>query len=262
MVKNKRRNLIGEKRGYRVLRGIGVAIFWVAVWWILAAIIHKELLLPDPVSVAIRFGELVVTWPFWQVTLSSLFRVVAGFALGMVFGILLAVLMYKSRMAFALFSPLIKVVRATPVASFIILALVWISGGRLPIFISFLMVLPVAWSNAYTGLKNTDPQLLQMASVFNVSPWAICRNIYVPSLHPYLVAAATTGLGLAWKSGITAEVIASPSFAIGSKLQNAKVALETVDVFVWTVVVVALSMLLEMLLLRAVKGGKNERCDK
>ena len=97
-------------------------------------------------------------------------------------------------------------------------------------------------ANASSGIENTDKQLLEMASLFKVKTWRIWADIYWPSLRPYLLAAATTGLGLAWKSGITAEVIASPKFAIGSELQSAKVYLETPDIFVWTIVVVFLSI--------------------
>ena len=244
---------ISNNKALSVLKGFAVAVFWLAIWWLLAVAVNRELLLPDPLTVVERFGVLVVQPEFWLITVKSLLRVLAGFVLGMLSGMLLAVLMHKSKVIYAVFSPFIKTVRATPVASFIILALVWISSGMLPIFISMLMVLPVAWANTISGIENTDKQLLEMAQLFKVRPWKIWLGIYWPSLRPYLLAAATTGLGLAWKSGITAEVIASPKFAIGSELQSAKVYLETPDIFVWTIVVVVLSVALEKLLLRLMK---------
>ena len=246
-----------NNKALSVLKGVAVALFWLAVWWALALAVNKELLLPDPLEVGKRFCALVVEAEFWRITISSLLRVLAGFALGMLAGLALAILMHKSKILFALLAPFIKAVRATPVASFIILALVWIASPRLPIFISFLMVLPIAWANASSGIENTDKQLLEMASLFKVKTWRIWADIYWPSLRPYLLAAATTGLGLAWKSGITAEVIASPKFAIGSELQSAKVYLETPDIFVWTIVVVFLSIVLEKLLLRLLRKGAS-----
>ena len=250
-------NKMHNKKALSVLKGVAVALFWLAVWWVLALAVNKQLLLPSPLEVGERFCALIVQGEFWVITVSSLLRVLAGFALGMVVGLAMAILMHKSKIIFALFSPFIKAVRATPVASFIILALVWITSGRLPVFISFLMVLPVAWANATSGIENTDKQLLEMAAIFKVKTWRVWVDIYLPSLRPYLLAAATTGLGLAWKSGITAEVIASPKFAIGSELQSAKVYLETPDIFVWTIVVVFLSIVLEKLLLRLLRKGMS-----
>jgi len=239
-----------------VARALAVLAFWLAVWAALAALVHKELLLPRPDLVLERFFALLVTNQFWLVTASSLLRIVEGFALGLTGGGLLALLMQKSRIATALLQPLVQVVRSTPVASFIILALVWIDKPLLPVFISFLMVLPISWANLRAGLENTDRQLLEMAALFRVRRLDVWRRIYFPSLHPYLLSAATTGLGLAWKSGITAEVIAAPRLAVGSELQAAKVNLETADAFVWTLVVAILSMALEKLLLRMMKRGK------
>ncbi|NLF80557.1 MAG: ABC transporter permease subunit [Clostridia bacterium] len=246
-----------HKKALRIVKGLAVLAFWLCVWWLAAAAVDREFLLPAPAAVAGRFLALVSTADFWLVTGASLLRIVAGFLLGMLAGVALAALVAKSKLAYALCAPFIKAVRATPVASFIILALIWIAGARLPIFIAFLMVLPVAWANTLAGIEHTDRQLLEMAAVFKVKKSRIRRQIYWPSLRPYVVAAATTGLGLAWKSGITAEVIAQPKLAIGSEVQAGKVYLETADVFVWTAVVIALSLLLERLLLLLVKRGSS-----
>ena len=239
-----------------ILKGFGVVLFWLGVWWIVALAINKELLLPSPVEVWQRFFELIVLPEFWRITATSLLRFLAGFGLGMIVGIGMAVLMHNSRIIYTLFAPVIRAIRAIPVASFIILALVWIASGQLPIFISFLIVLPVAWSNTLAGLENTDKQLLEMAALFKVKTLRVYRQIYLPSLRSHLLAAGTVGLGLAWKSGITAEVIASPQWAVGTELQEAKIYLETADIFVWTVVVIILSLLLEKLLTHLMKRGE------
>jgi len=245
-----------RKRVISVAKGFSALVFWLAVWALLAALVHKELLLPRPALVLERFFALIVTAEFWLVAAASLLRIVKGFALGLAGGGALAVLMHKSRIATALLEPAVQVVRATPVVSFIILALVWIDKPLLPVFISFLMVLPVAWANLRAGLEHTDRQLLEMAALFRVRRIDVWRRIYAPSLHPYLLSAAVTGLGLAWKSGVTAEVIAAPRLAVGGELQVAKVSLETADAFVWTLVVAVLSMVLEKLLLQVMKRGK------
>ena len=180
-----------------------------------------------------------------------------GRAAALAAGSLLAVLTVRFRAADVLLSPLLKIVRAAPVASFIILALVWIRTNTLPAFIAFLMVVPVVWGNVEKGIRETDAGLLEMAKVYRLGWWKTLVRVRIPSVMPYFLAAATTGLGFAWKSGIAAEVICRPAMSIGRQLQDAKVYLETPEVFAWTAVVVALSMVLEKGLLLAVRRLKR-----
>ena len=65
---------------------------------------------------------------------------------------------------------------------------------------------------------------------------------------PYFASACRTALGLAWKAGVAAEVLCLPEAAIGTQVYQAKIYLETPDLFAWTLVVLALSFALEGLL--------------
>lgn len=236
-----------------------VGLFWLALWQLASMAVGQELLVPSPAIVAATFGELVVTASFWQITGWSLLRVGLGFLAGVVVGCGAAMLTVRYRTADLLLSPALRVVRAAPVASFIILVLVWIPVGRLPGFISFLMVVPVVWDAMTTGLRSQSPELLEMATVFRFGWWATLRRVRLPQLAPFLVTAATTGMGLAWKSGIAAEVIARPPLSIGRQLQDAKIYLETPAVFAWTITAVGLSLLLEALLRRVTRRWRMDR---
>jgi len=118
-----------------------------------------------------------------------------------------------------------------------------------PVFIAFLMVVPMVWTNLYAGLEHADPELLEMARVFQFSPWKKLRCIYIPALMPYFTAACSTGLGFAWKSAVAAEVIAHPENSIGLRIYNAKIYLETTDLFAWTIGIVLISVMLERIAL-------------
>ena len=131
-----------------------------------------------------------------------------------------------------------NIIKATPVASFVILALIWISGKNLSVFIAFLMVLPMVWSSVDQGLKSADPQLLEAAKTYRLSRLQTARAVYVPAVLPYLLSVSRVAVGFAWKSGIAGEVIAIPKDSIGTQLYDAKVYLETTDLFAWTVVIV------------------------
>ncbi len=237
----------------RFLWSVGGLVFWVAVWWFIAWQVDQELLVPSPVLVAKTLWHLGATSAFWQACAASLLRIAAGFVGGVAGGALLALLTARFAVANRLLSPLLKTVRATPVASFIILALVWLATDTLPAFIAFLMVVPIVWANLDKGLRRTDRRLLEMARLFRFGKRRTLFHVWIPSVMPYFLTACTTALGLAWKSGIAAEVICRPDKSIGRLLQTAKLHLETAEVFAYTLAVIALSILLEQLLLESAR---------
>ena len=231
--------------------------FWLIVWQLAYSLISNDLLLASPLQVADRLGIMIRMSDFWLMAGISLLRILAGFVLGVAAGTVLAVLTIRIRLLWILFSPAIGAVRATPVASFIILALVWMSSARVVVFIVFLMVLPIIWANMTEGIKKTDPQLLEMARVFGLTRAQIIRLIYIPSISPFFVAAAMTSMGLGWKAGIAAEVLSTPRPSLGSELYFAKIYLETPNLIAYTLVVIFLSLVLEKLLLRVLRGTES-----
>ncbi len=240
----------------KCLVGAAVAVFWLTVWTLAGGAVGEEILLPSPAKVCETLWTLWGTAVFWRAVALSLVRILSGFVAAVVVGTLLAVLTTHCRPMHVLLSPLLHIVRAAPVASFIILAYVWIRVQILPAFIAFLMVVPLIWANVCEGIRNTDNKLLETARVFRLGRWKTLTLVHLPSVRPYFTAACTTGLGFAWKSGIAAEVICTPADSIGKQLYSAKAYLETPEVFAWTVTVVLLSVLLEWMLLRAVRRRK------
>ena len=187
--------------------------------------------------------ELSFTGNFWQSVGFSFVRIVTGFLLAMFLGIFLAVLAYWSKTVEILIAPVIAVVKSTSVASFIILCLIWIPSRNLSVFISFLMVLPVIYTNILEGIRQTDSKILEMAKVFQVNPGRKIRYIYVSQVLPYFLSACRLSLGMCWKAGVVAEVIGVPSGSIGEKLYNAN--LNTPDLFAWTIVIIVISFVFE-----------------
>ena len=242
----------------RIGRVLLPVLFWLGVWQLAAAAVGQELLLPGPAAVGRRLLELAAGAVFWQTALASLLRIFGGLLLGVALGALLAGLTAWVPLLDWVLTPAVKVVRATPVASFIILVLLWVETGRVPGVISALMVLPVVWGNVSRGWAETDPQLLELARAYRFGRWRTLRRVYVPSVLPYFASGCRTALGLAWKAGVAAEVLCLPKNAIGAQVYYAKIYLETPSLFAWTLAVIALSFLLEWavgLLLRRLEGG-------
>ncbi|MBP0990480.1 MAG: ABC transporter permease subunit [Oscillospiraceae bacterium] len=238
----------------KLLTKIGAAVFWILVWQIFCIVISNKILLPTPFDVVKRLFELIQKGSFWISIANSLFHIMLGFAIGALSGVLFAALSAKNAVFREIFAPVFTVIRSTPVASFIILALVWIKAPNLSIFITALITMPVVWSNIKKGIESTDKNLLEMADIYRFSKSKKLRHIYIPSVMPYAVSSFSIGIGFAWKSGIAAEVIAIPKGTIGYSIYNAKILIETADLFAWTVAVILLSLTIEKLVLFFVKN--------
>ena len=228
-----------------------VLAFWLALWALISLKTGSELLLPSPSSVIRALSGLAITSDFWITTLFSFLRVFAGIVLSLIIGSVLAVLTESSSILRALLSPLLGVIKATPVASFIILALLWISKGTLPLFITTLIVVPIVWSNVCEGIRSVDKDLIAVTKVYRFSIKDKILKLYVPTIAPFFMAACKSSLGMAWKAGISAEVLSTPDNAIGKELYFSKTYLETPELFAWTFVVIILSVVIEKLLVLA-----------
>ena len=154
-----------------------------------------------------------------------------------------------------LLQPLILTVRTVPVASFIILALMFLSSRELSVFISFLMVLPIVYANLLQGLLSIPRDMQEMAKMYRLSPLRRLLLVDLPHVKSHLLSGAATALGMAWKSGVAAEVIGIPMGSIGENLYQSKVYLEAASLYAWTAVIVLLSIAFEKAVLFLIKCG-------
>ena len=233
------------QRAKKILQILLPVLFWFAVWEIAAWRIGKALLFPPPRAVFQALWEMIKTEGFYKATGRSLWNVLSGILSATAIGIVLAMITHRVRLIRELILPLMTMIKATPVASFIVLLLIWIGSVRVPSVITFLIVLPVIWTNLDEGLRRQDEKLLQVAHVYGFSRWKTLRILTIPSVKPYFISACRTSLGLAWKAGIAAEIIANPRGTIGTKIGEAKQYLNTEEMFAWTLTVIVLSLLLE-----------------
>ena len=228
---------------------LAAAAFWLAVWQCAAMAVGQEVFLVSPVQALRTLLQLLPQAEFWRRVGFSSGRILLGFGLGVLSSAVLAVAAEKWEWVDALLAPVMQLVKATPVASFIILALVWVSGSSLSVLISFLMVLPVLYSAVRTGIGSADRQLLEMAQVFRLPLGRRLRAVWLPAVLPAFRQGCSVALGICWKSGVAAEVIGLPDGSIGDALYRAKITLSTGELFAWTFVIILLSAVFEKLFL-------------
>ena len=232
------------------VNGIPALIFWTVVWYLAAVAMDNPLLLPGPVQVLRCLCELMQRAAFWQTVAVSIGRILLGILLAILLGSLLAVVSTSCRLLEVLIAPAMTAMQATPVASFTILVLIWIDRDYVPVLICGMMVLPVVYNSVSTGIRVTDPQLLELAKVYRLSKFQTLRRIWIPSVMPFFRTTCLNSVGLGWKAGIAAEVLTVPKHSIGRMIADSKLYLMTEELFASTLVVIALSLLLQNLVLR------------
>ena len=223
------------------LRPALAALFWLAVWQALSMAVGQPILLASPAATLARLWSLLGTADFWRSLLFTLGHILAGFALASLAGMALAMLAGRVEAVSALLSPLLTAMRSVPVASFVIAALIWVPSRRLSVLIAFVIVLPVVYAGTLDGIRQIDPRLREMARVFRLSRWNRLRSVDLPAALPSVASALSVSIGLAWKSGVAAEVIGIPGGSVGEKLYKATVYLATPDLFAWTLAIVLVS---------------------
>ena len=233
-----------EKSGgaHAFARKAGIIAFWLAIWQLLDVIIDNRLVLAGPIRVAQALVEQIGQPDFWVICGASFGRIALGFLLSFVVGFLLALMSCRHRLFRDFVDPIISLLRTIPVASFIILLLIWVGNQALTVFLAFFIVLPLIYTNMVTGFESVDRQMLEMARVYGLSRWRTFLYIYRPAFMPFLMSSTKISLGMTWKSGIMAEVLATPKPSIGKEMATARTFLATPDLLAWTVVVMVLSI--------------------
>lgn len=223
------------------------------MWQALSVFIGSDLLLVSPVGVIKRLFGMIKEPAFFSSVLFTFQRITLGFVSGLLIGTVLALAAGRFEIIEILLWPYMLTVKSVPVASFVAIALLWINAANLSFLISFLMVLPIIYTNILEGVHSVDNKMLEMADVFKMPFKRRLRFIWLPSLKSFAVSGCKVAVGLAWKSGVAAELIGYPKGSIGESLYYSKNWLLSADLFAWTVVIVVLSVTFEKLFIFLLK---------
>lgn len=253
---------ISHKRTNNYIKVAGYTssiIIWVIIWHLAAVHIDSELFLPSPLTVwDVLIHNLLPSEVFRLSLITSLIHIGEGFLIGAVVGILLAAISSISVIIEGFLWFPLKIMKSVPVASFVILVLLWLDADDLAVFIPAMIVLPTLYINTLTGIKQTDEKLLDMAHLFKASYIKRVLYIYVPHTIPYILSACSLAIGMAWKAGVAAEIIGLAKNSIGNELYKTKIYLMTPELFAWTIVIIALSILCEGIIKLAIKAVERE----
>ena len=230
-----------------------IILIWIVIWQLLALAVDNPVLLAGPFETVVALWNMLHEGEFYSSVANTMIRIVLGFISGGALGFLLALTAYKIRIFEDFIKPLLTVIKSIPVASFIIIVLIWAGPSYVAFFICAFIAVPILFFNVLTGLKACSAELLQMADVFGMSFKRRIKYIFLPALRPHLKSAISLACGMSFRAGIAAEVIGQPLRSLGNGLYRAKVHLMTADMFAWTLVAVLLAYLLELIVARLLR---------
>ncbi len=238
------------KSKFKGIRKVIIIICWLIVWQILALLIHNSIFMVGPKDALMAWIANLQKPDFLKVVFVTFGKITLGSAMAFVLGSFLAILSYRWKLVGEILEPVFSLLKAIPVASFVVLLLIWWGSRYISVAICFLIVLPNVYVNVLQGFAQADVKLLEMAEVFHMPLWNKVFYIYRPALQPFVESCLKISLSMSWKSGIAAEVIGTPSDSIGEKLYMSKIYLNTADLFAWTATIILLSVAFEKIGIR------------
>ena len=237
----------------KYLKKLLIVAIWLGIWQGIAAIINNQFLFAGPYESLIALINLIQTSDFWLSIGNTTLRILIGLVSGIIIGVLLALIGYKVKFIDDFLSPVMTVFKSIPVVSFIIIIIIWIGPSWMSLVVVFLVILPIIYTNFLNGLKAIDKNMIELGKVYKVNNKNKLKYIYVPALSGYIFSALEISIGMAWKSGVAAEVVGQPLKTIGDAIYLSKVYLATPDLFAYTFVTILLSFCFERLILLLIK---------
>jgi NitT/TauT family transport system permease protein len=230
----------------RVLH-FGSLILLLAVWIAVSHLIGERLL-PAPKTVALALFDEARSGALTFNLGATLLRVFASFAIAMVLGAFIGLLMGRKPIFDSLADPWVIVLLNLPALVIIVLAYIWVGLTDTAAIIAVaLNKLPIAIVTIREGARTLDPTLDEMATVYRMSSGARLLYVILPQLAPYLVATARSGLSLVWKIVLIVEMLGRPNgvgFEIGAAFQLFDVTRILAYALAFTVVMLAIEALL------------------
>ncbi len=232
-----------------VVQRTALALLLLAAWW-LASLGTPAYVLPGPEKVAARVIQLAGTGDLPSNLLTTLGRVIAGFLLAVAIGVPGGLVLGSNRALGGFFEPVLPVLNTVSSAIWAIFAIVWFGlSAMTPIFVVLMTALPLIITNVWQGTQAVNADYVELARALRFSRGKTLAKIYLPSILPYFFSGARLAFSFGWRVSLVAETLGASS-GVGYRLRQAADLIQTDQVFAWTIVQIAMMIVIEAGLLR------------
>ena len=238
------------RRRLQASSGAGLGILAIVAAWAVLAAREPELIMPSPQETIAALVDLASDGVLASALATTLGRAVIGVAIALAIGVLWGALNGVSRWSLSISQPALAASLSVPPIVLAVLGLTWFGPGaattRLVIIIVATPLIVIAVQEA---VRNIDTDLLEMGAAFGLSRRMSTRHIVIPAITSPVLAAASVTIGQALRVAVMAELL-SATDGVGATIARARANLETADVFAWTLVLIAVVLIIELAILR------------
>ena len=236
-------------RGALILKRCALAFGLLAIWWV-ASLATPVYVLPGPERVFQRVVQLTKSGDLPVNLITTLGRVAAGFLLAVMIGVPAGILLGSHRAIGSFFEPVLPVMNTVSSAIWAIFAIIWFGLSPItPIFVVLMTALPLIVTNVWQGTQAVQADFVELAAALRFSRWKTLTKIYLPSILPYFFSGARLAFGFGWRVSLVAETLGASS-GVGYRLRQASDLIQMDQVFAWTIVQVAMMLVIEIGLLQ------------
>lgn len=231
---------------------VASVLLFIALWDV-GNQIYGDLVLPSPLETFKTLNLMLHDESVISEINTTLYRASIGFGLSLLIGTVLGLIAGFFATASMMSRPIVTILVGMPPIAWIVLAMIWFGmGDETVIFTVIVASFPIIFVGALQGTRTLDGDLKEMAESFNF-PWHMrFFDVYFPHIFSYVFPAWVSGLGMAWKIVIMAELLAT-SDGIGASLAVARSQLDTPSALSIVVIMIASLMFIEYIILEPIK---------
>lgn len=221
--------------------------------WDMGNQIYGDLVLPSPLETFKTLLAMLQDKSVIEEIKTTLYRASMGFGISLLLGSVLGLIAGFFATASMMSRPVVTILVGMPPIAWIVLAMIWFGmGDETVIFTVIVASFPIIFVGALQGTRTLDDDLKQMADSFNL-PWHMkFLDVYFPHIFSYVFPAWVSGLGMAWKIVIMAELLAT-SNGMGASLAVARSQLDTPTALALVVIMIGSLMFIEYIILEPIK---------
>lgn len=223
--------------------------FLYALWYAISLYIDNtlpyNLVLPNPNLVISKVFELLHKSSTYEIILSSFSRLIIAIIISFAASIIIGTIASLNQPFEAFLRPYVSSVRAIPVASMLVVILLWIGSKNSPVVICAMVVFPLFYEMILESIKNMEKSFVEVISLDSDFNFFVFKKVFLPAIINNLFISFVQSIGLGFKVLVMAELISYTDESIGKKIYTSKLNLDIEGVFAWTVIIIIIVMLIE-----------------
>ena len=218
------------------------------LWHMFAWFENNEFILPFPSHVLAYMGNQLQYQSFYETAFISCLRAIIGLSVSLIVALFFAYISYRKPVVKDLLYPVILLTRSIPNISYILIVLILFSRHIAVIIVLFLILFPVLYSSFYTGFQEIGKRYHTVMALYPDTEVVFLKRVYLPLLKPIFQSSISSGISLAFKVCVMAEILGGMQQGIGRQLNLCRLNFDMIGLFAWTGWMILLLILMDCII--------------